>query len=473
MLRSPFVAFPLLSALGSLLPAQASGPDAMWIAARQGRTLTKVSANGEVLQTVNLSGNGFDLRSVTKAPDGKLWVVNFITTTLTILDPTGANPQNLTTAGTAYQIAFDRLGVAWITLSNTGNVARYAPNGTLLGTIAVGPNPLGIAIDKAGNAWVAHRSPSGTRVSKIDATTFAATNYTLPSTTLQPVAVLCDSPNPAAPSNVWVAGDSSNEIFQLDPNGNVLNTIRPNSVATAGISDLTLDANNDIWASCSTRAEIYRIDDVTGVVAPAIPDAPSPIGLSTDSYGRVWVVNRVSFSGPAPAELRRFDPVTGAREAVAPVGIGAYNTKDPGGFQYAFVVDPNGDADGDGVGNAAEILQRTSPYDPQSNASLSLVAAGVSQPGQTLRISTSGTGVPVYLVWATGRGTPFALPGFTGTVRLDPTKLLPIAFLVNVPATYSIPLPNDPTLVGATFLAQAVRPATPYLLGNESGWVIF
>ena len=138
----------LLVGASTALPAQLD--DAMWFAGRQGRKLTKVNACGEVLASVDLSGNGLDLDQVARAPDGRLWVINYITTRMTITDRNGGNPVNIDTSaidptGGATAIVFDRGGIGAVNIvevqsGSSPYDSQSTPTNSLLTT---GPTILG------------------------------------------------------------------------------------------------------------------------------------------------------------------------------------------------------------------------------------------------------------------------------------------------------------------------------------------
>ena len=47
----------------------------------------------------------------------------------------------------------------WITNWGSNTVTKLNPDGTTVGTFAVGLQPWGIAVDESGNVWGAHDSP--------------------------------------------------------------------------------------------------------------------------------------------------------------------------------------------------------------------------------------------------------------------------------------------------------------------------
>lgn len=452
--------------LAPSLAAQGPIDDAMWYAARQGRTLTKVSACGDTQQSVDLSSLGRDLSQVARAPDGKLWVVNFITGTMTILDRNGGFIRDVTTSGSAVAIAFDKAGNAYVSY-NTNNIDVFDANANLLRSHTLGAaNGQGLAIDKAGRVWVAHRTSPG-NVSVID----PATNMvqTIPMTTsMQPTKILADNPGITQPSRIWVIGDTGNTVAQIDAATVSVVMNHPVGPTSGFYGGITLAGDGMLWISRlrivggTAPGEIYKVDPSNGNVLLTVPLGPEPIGMATDSFGRPWVVNRITFSGPTPSEAQRLNQQTGAVEVRTPVGIGAYNVLDPNGFLHAFVVDELGDADADGVPNFVECTSRSSPYDPQSTQNLSLVTLGTTSIGSTPQLAGTGAAAnTLTLAFATKRHAGFSIPGLTGQIRLDPSQVLPIAVTVPaLPFTSSLAIPNDPTLVGFVLHIQGVATGT-------------
>ena len=464
-------------------PISAQFDDAMWFAARQGRTLTKVDASGKVLAKVDMSANGFDLSRVARAPNGDLWLVNFITATLTLCDRNGVLIKNVSTSsiggGGATDIVFDKAGVAWVTFNSAGVVARMDAAGNVLGTVTVGPTPLGITIDNQGGIWVGHRVTAPSRITRIDPVTFTPTSYNLPATskTLGGT-VLADSPGLLGTSQIWVCGDGANELHVFDNAGTFKTTYTVGTSLTAGVNSLTLDGKGDIWCvhfrSRSGGGDVYHLDRNTGAVLQVIPDAPEPIAVMTDSFGRVWYHNRITFSGPTPSEARRADTTpSGQFEVSAPTGNGAYSVTDPNGFHRAYVIDPFGDADGDTALNVAEALAGTSPYDAQSNPGCHMLMRGRSTLNSTMTLEFKGNGPRgVVIAFATGAGASLPLPPFSGRFRLDPTKMLPVTVTATMPSNVSLTIPNDPALIGFVLHMQGATTSPPLELTNDTAIVV-
>jgi hypothetical protein len=171
----------------------------------------------------------------------------------------------------------------------------------------------------------------------------------------------------------------------------------------------------------------------------------------------------VSFSGPQPSELRRFDANTGNLEVVANVGIGAGGAPNAAGFHHAFVVDQLGDADSDGVANFGEALIGSSPFDPQSNSTTHLETTGSSKLGGTANLVSSGSAGGVTAVFfGLGLGSGIAVGGISGQLIAIPS-----------PGTVPLPIPNDPTLVGGTLQMQGLSVSAALRFTNTACLSLF
>jgi len=454
--------------------AQAPMDDALWVASRGSTTLTKYSRFGEVESTVDMTSNGQSLRGVFRAPDGKLWLVNYIATTFTILDRNGKVIKNITAknSGRPFAIAFDKRGYAFISQTTSNTVDEYKPDGTFVQSISVPANPLGIAIDystpsQSGNVWVAHRGGPPGQVSKIDIATAKVTTYTLPTTSaMLPTAVLCTYEGIAKPSNVWVGGDRSDKLWKIDQSGNFTG---PFSTAS-GFSyptGMAIDRNNRIWAVGRTGVCVV-LDSATGKVLKQFNVAPANSscgGIVMDSIGRPWAMDRNS---SAAGTFQRYDD-QGTLELGTKAGSNTYGMVDAAGFSYAFVTNPFGDEDADGAANFVEITGGTSPYDPLSTPKLSFDTRGVSRIGKTPYLdaisSSNGTMVVIFSL-LTSKG--LTIPGISGQFLLDlPSVFYTIA--LPSPGKLNLPVPNNPALVGLSYKLQGLFIGAGFEFTNVSG----
>ncbi len=440
------------------LPAL-TAQESYWVASRRTNDLHQVDPGGNILNTVTLSVN---LRSAHQAPDGKVWVVRYIMPTFDIYDPaTGIATPVTAASGNPYSIAFDAAGHAWV--SGGSSVEEFDANGNPLNSYLLSAgSPLGICVDNGGNKWIAHRT-SPASISRIDGTTGVVTNHLFGTTTnMQPVDVIADYRDftTSQPSHIWVIGDGSGDIAEFDAQGNFLN-LYPTSFSS--ISGITPDLDGDLWIvnRSGSLAEYDTAGNQLNSFALPTTDA---LGVSVDFLNRVWVTDRVTFnctSAPCPPCLiHRVDPATGTVEVPAETGIGTQDQLSTM-FEYAMIVDPLGDLDGDSAPNAIEAVNRLSPLDPQS-LTLSVSTTGSSQLGGNLSIDffTSGASTTSSALFSAGTSAPQTFPGLVGSLLI--ALPAPVSLPVQAGA-YSVPLaiPNDPALADIAVYLQAVIVSGP------------
>jgi len=459
-----------IAAIAALAPAQSFMEDVLWVASRGAVNLTKLSRYGERLDVVDMTYNGFGLRRVHRHPNGNLWLINYITNTFTILDRNGKLIKNVPTAGTAYDVAFDKQGDGWMSMSNLGTVEQYDAAGNLLQSYAVGTNPLGVTVDYNGDVWVAHRNNAPSFITKITPATAKWNNFPLPATSkMMPTMILADFQGFGKPSTIWVGGDRSNELVQFDTNGAVLNTYYP--YPSGYPTGLTIDRDNNIWVTSSTY-DVVRMRSTDGKILVTFKLGSSVGGVAMDSIGRPWVVDR--YATATESAILRHGLSSGLLEAAVPVGSNTYGIIDAAGFHYAYVVNPFGDADADGAANVTEILLGSSPYNPLSSPSLGVDTNGSYRIGGACTLDANSTTAGVLGVFmGLKRGPGYTIPGVGGQLLLDPTR---IVGFTSFPAPGSLPLaiPNDPILVGGVIQMQGVfiDPAMTARFANLTGVAI-
>lgn len=443
----------LVAATALVCPAFAQ--DSYWIANRASSDIMRVSAWGSVLERV---ATPTTLRSLTTAPDGKVWIVRFIQATFDIYDPATATFTSVASPlGSPYQIAFDAAGHAWIT-NGASAVHEFDAAGTFVQTTTLpAASALGITIDSNGNKWIAHRA-SPASVSKIDAGGVVTNIPITGASSMLPTTILADYRGLGYQSHIWVVGDTGSNLVDIDPvTSNQF--VYPMPVGSLGA--LTFDASGSIWVgSFGATGSLFRVDPATGAVLNTYLSPPSINGLTTDHFGRVLATSRVTFSGVGPpCELRRIDPATGTLESPGQLQFGAFaasGTQSAASsmWQYSLVVAPFGDMDGDGDTNFGEALNGTSPVDPASNSTFRVEQFGSMQNGNTPTFEVK-TGLLWIVGFAGSLFPPTSIPGFGGTVKIDLTTLISTtAGFGNT--SIPIAIPANPALAGFEFFAQGV-----------------
>jgi streptogramin lyase len=415
--------------------------DAEWVANRTSNTLSRILPWGYVAQTAPTATN---LRRVVVAPDGKLWVVRFIQSQFDIYDATGALLTTVTNpTGSVYDIAFDKFGHAWV--SGGSQAHEYDANGVLQPTTyaLAAAAPLGISVDADGNKWIAHRVSPGV-LSKIDATTGAVTSYPVAAAGMLPTVAFSDFRGFGVSSHVWVIGDSSGLVVEFDVNGVQLNSYPSTLSSIASFAQDFLSGDYFI-GSFAALGPIARMTPA-GVVSGLITNGAPCLGLNFDSFGRLLVTTR--FTAPVLSEVRRYDIAGPTLEVISTVGTAtqsAVSTR----RDFALVVDPLADADGDGAANGPEILAGTSPWDPQSNASTSINTVGPTSSGSTFALNVVTGLASTTAIGAGPTITPgLSVAGLAGQFFLDQNTMLPdpvtnspILVLLNGPAVLFVTVP--------------------------------
>lgn len=462
--------------LGAVASATATSQETYWIANRASSDIMQVSPWGSVLNRIAMPTT---LRSAHVAPDGKVWVIRFIQATFDIVDPTTGTITPITGTGSAYSVAFDAQGTAWMTAGST--VHNYDASGTLIQSypLTVG-SALGITIDTLGNKWIAHRVAPAS-VSRIDPTG-AITNFPLTgaSAALLPVSVAADFRGLLNPSHIWVIGDSAANIVELDSTGTVLNVYTP---PVTPISNLAVAPNGRIWVG-NTAGSLLEIDETNGAVLNTYSQPPSVLGIAFDPAGSLWITERITFSGVGPpCEVRRLNPTTGIVEVPGVLQFGGYSSTGTQSalstpYMYSLVAAPFTDLDGDGEVNYSEVQGGTSPTDPLSNFQFHMETAGITSIGNTPTLDIR-TGASTFWLMAisyglVAPGSGYSDPAFVGEFRLDPALTLGTTFSGLGSSNYSIAIPNDPSFRGIQFFFQGFHLGPPALsFTNIAGLLIW
>jgi len=191
--------------------------------------------------------------------------------------------------------------------------------------------PAGVAIDAAGNVWVADNTSAGavSELSPTGAALSPAAGYT-GNGLVGPLGLAIDSGG-----QVWVANwgqGSGAQVSGFNANGSVASGSPYSGGGILGPIDLAIGPTGEVWVANYGNSSVTRLGKsgavLTGPITGHGLDFPSAIAL--DNSGEVWVLNQ---SGNSISE---FDS-TGA-----PVGSSAYIG---GGLDlpYGIGLDPQGD----------------------------------------------------------------------------------------------------------------------------------
>ena len=144
----------------------------------------------------------------------------------------------------------------------------------------------------------------------------------------------------AANGDIWTAGGK--RIARVSPNGDTVQIILlPTASQLHGIA-ISSD-NGDMWVASSATDEVYRLDPAGNVIVQIPmtlgPDSgDSPRGIAIDRQGFVWVANQNS------DDVMRIDPATNAVDLRVALRVGArpYNPSDMTGEALLKTLDYRG-----------------------------------------------------------------------------------------------------------------------------------
>lgn len=402
-------------------------------------------------QTVAPTGG----RDFAVAPDGKVWIPN---SNITVLNPDGTHFLTITPSLTAYSIAFDRAGHAWVTGSG-GGLEEFdaAGNSLQVLTLPTG-SPRQICVDADDNKWIAHRVGPPGSLSRVDGVTGVITSHPLPVNSLiLPIGICADSRGFVGSSHIWTVGDNrgAGEVVEFDATGNWLST----TVISAGARLQWMAADCDatgntagIWVGDWGNGNLHRVD--TATLAVTTPNTFTAVaGVAFDGFGDLMITLRGN------GGVLRVDPITGAVVANATIpASSAVSTR----WQQATVVDRLGDLDGDGNVNIAEVMGGSSPFDPCSRPDGSLSTSGSMAIGATTTIDVQAApGALTLVAFATAMAaSPLTVPGIGCTADVDPATVLTSVALIG-PSSLNLNVPNAPAFVGVRLLVQALNASVP------------
>jgi sugar lactone lactonase YvrE len=300
-----------------------------------------------------LAGVGF---GITLDPDGNVWVGNFgfASTSCTTPPPSntvskfGPNGEPLSSGGFSDGMVSwpqgtvsDQDGTIWIANCGNGTVTRY-PNGDngsaewSEGSVTGLDRPFGIAIDRKGFAWVTGSNSNNVAVLRPDGTPIARSPID-DGLFDRPLGIAADSRG-----NMWVANSAALKIpcpdGALEPTGGSVVLVRHNArparrvpFTGGGLTipwGIAVDGSDNVWVAnfkdqrvsyfCGTRTSNCPPGTKTG--DPLAPNGfgfdglTRNTGLAIDPSGNLWVANNWKADGPVL-------PNPGGYQVVAFVGV--------------------------------------------------------------------------------------------------------------------------------------------------------
>jgi sugar lactone lactonase YvrE len=436
-------------------------------------------------------------------------------------------------AGLLYErsgVAVSRDGTIYIADTENGTIRRIAPPGStepgiirsVAGRWAPRQNlslshPLGIALDGAGNLYIADHTAGVLDVLRVG------------SGTLDAIAQV------ASPSSVAVTGDGTEAFVASPQTGSVLaidlqtrsmhvvNTLDGRSTATGSVSDaspcspgsnlvcpagLAIDGAGNLFISDSTLGRILRVDARTGATTAVMTNLQQPGALAFDQQGRNLYaaeqgLNRIieaQNAGDPPAAL-----------SLSP-GTWTFQNEPIGGTsqQEQFTLTNNSQAaiSGNSIAFQPAAPATTSDFTVESTSCVSTLAAGASCTinvaltptsvgtlDSTLTIgsataSLAGTGTDYQLQLASGQPQEVSIiQGASGTFHLQVVALgafgqsgehvsflcpsgTPANSVCTVSPASVTPMVGSPAAVTVTIQTssnaiEAKLPAFPYFPGSD------
>jgi hypothetical protein len=273
---------------------------------------------------------------------GDVWIADY-NSAVTELAPNGAaiSPSNGFTGGGLFEsfgIAIDQLGQVWVpdeqspsnVNSGNGAITVLSSNGSILsganGLIGGGLDfPQAVAIDSAGNAWIANfANASISEFSGAGSALSPSSGFTGGGLAF-PVALGFDGGG-----NLWVSDQGADAVGEFAPDGGALS---PAGGYTGGGLDgpfgLAIDQAGDIWVANYYGSDLAGLEG-SAAMTPGTPFSPmdgfvgggldSPVGLAIDGVGNIWITNYRAMS------VSEFAGANNAVPAGSPIsGASGYN----------------------------------------------------------------------------------------------------------------------------------------------------
>jgi hypothetical protein len=313
-------------------------------------------------------------------------------------------------------IAIDSAGNAWVANSaSSPSVTKFSPSGSFLsgasGYTGGGlTSPIGIAIDTSDNAWVANFSNTAgvVKISSSGAFLSGANGFTGGGLLAQN-AIAIDGGD-----NAWVTNPSQGSAVEFSNGGSVLSGTNGYPVSSDPV-DIAFDGANTVWITNSEFNGVF-LNSVTRLSNTGSPLTGSPFtggglaqpnAIAIDSSNSAWIVNREGGNTNSVTKLSN----SGTPASGSPYTGGGLN--DP----ISLAIDGSGNAWLTNFENGSNSLTEFANDGSAISGSSGYTAAGTLTKPFTLAIDGSGNvwvGTSNGVTELIGAATPVVTPTSAG-----------------------------------------------------------
>ncbi len=200
-------------------------------------------------------------------------------------------------------------GVAWVATSD--GVRRYSPDGTILGTTAVG-GPICLAMDAGFDAvWVGVCGPEAAVVHLDPATGDVIARIPIDG------GLMPEGSLGAGEGAVWAITEDPVRLLRIDPATNTVSAAFTLGAGAAGVRA----GDGGVWVTFAGAGTVAHIDPAAGEIVETIAVGNTPRFL-TVAHGGVWVMNN------GDGSVSHIDPATDDVVATVSVDEGPINGGD-------------------------------------------------------------------------------------------------------------------------------------------------
>jgi streptogramin lyase len=246
-----------------------------------------------------ISGGGMDApASVSVADSGNVWVSSYFSV-ISEFSPNGSMvfPAGITGSGItqSYGMALDAAGNVWIANEQTspnsglGDIAELNSSGTALQTGLTNGGidfPIAAAADPNGNMWFADYGDSKVTLLNDSGNPVSGSSGWGGTSLAFPVALAVDSGH-----NAWVANQAGQlPITEISPDGS---TVTNYDCDCNGASGVAIDRGGNVWIANYYGNSVSEVNSCGAVLLGAATGGgvDHPQGIAADGDGTVWVTN--------------------------------------------------------------------------------------------------------------------------------------------------------------------------------------